>query len=151
MHIIILLKKGEFARSRSGNISIARAHNGFNKTQLETNYKHKSTFMTYQYSLVLEFVLADKSIEKEVRSRRVILKPLKTEICVFVALKLGLTFLLNFVMWVNYEVIPERLELFGLALQFQMLLPAFSAIILTFLSSSRSLSPESLGFCSIIF
>lgn len=88
--------------------------------------------------------MAEESIEKEVRSRRVVLKPLKKEICGFVALTLGLTFLLNFVMWINYEVIADRLELFGLALQFQMLIPAFSAIILNlFVFKSKPFSRKS--------
>jgi len=66
------------------------------------------------------------------------------EICVFVALTLSLTFLLNFVMWVNYEVIAEHIELFGLALQFQMLLPAFSAIISNlFIFKSKPFSRKS--------
>ena len=72
------------------------------------------------------------------------MKSLKTEIFGFVALTLGLTFLFNFVMWINYEVIADRIELFGLALQFQMLIPAFSAIILNlFVFKSKPFSRKS--------
>jgi membrane protease YdiL (CAAX protease family) len=76
------------------------------------------------------FILAEKSLENEVSRERIVSSSLKKEIIVFIALTLGLTFLLNLVMWVNYDLIVENIELFSLALQFQMLIPAFSAIIL---------------------
>ena len=75
---------------------------------------------------------------------RPVSKSLKKETVVFIALTLGLTFLLNFVMWINYELIAKRIELFSLALQFQMLLPAFSAIILNlFIFKSKPFSRKS--------
>ena len=64
------------------------------------------------------------SNEKPVSNR------LKTETIVFLALTLGLTFLLNFIMWINYDLFAENIELFAIALQVQMLIPASSAIIL---------------------
>ena len=85
--------------------------------------------------------MAEKSVEKEVSNGIAVVKSLKKETVVFLALTFGLTFLLNFVMWLNYELIAERMELFSLALQFQMLLPAFSAIVLNlFVSKSKPFS-----------
>ena len=57
-------------------------------------------------------------------------RSLKTETAVFLALTLTLTFLLNLVMWVNYDLIFERIDLLSLATRVQMIIPAFSAIIL---------------------
>ena len=79
----------------------------------------------------MTFILAEKPVEKELNEKGFFSKSLKTETIAFIALTFGLTFLLNFVMWINYELIAERIELFSLALQLQMLLPAFSAIVLT--------------------
>jgi len=74
--------------------------------------------------------LAEKSVEKEMGNWRPVSKSLKTETVVFLALTLGLTFLLNLVMWVNYDLIVESIELLSLATRVQMTIPAFSAIIL---------------------
>ena len=80
--------------------------------------------------------MAEKSVEKEVSNGIAVVKSLKKETVVFLALTFGLTFLLNFVMWLNYELIAERMELFSLAL-----LPAFSAIVLNlFVSKSKPFS-----------
>jgi len=88
--------------------------------------------------------LAEKSVEKELNKEGLVSKSLKTETIAFLALTFGLTFLLNFFMWINYELIAERIELFSLALQFQMLLPAFSAIILNlFIFKSKPFSRKS--------
>ena len=74
--------------------------------------------------------MAEKSVEKEINNRRLALKTLKTETIAFLALTLGLTFLLNLFMWVNYDLIMESIELLSLATRLQMIIPAFSAIIL---------------------
>lgn len=57
-------------------------------------------------------------------------KSLKKETAVFIVLVFGLTFLLNFVMLVNFDLFVENQELLLAALRFEMLIPAFSAIIL---------------------
>ncbi len=76
------------------------------------------------------FILAEKSVEKEMSNGRPVSKSLKTEIVAFLALTLGLTFLLNLIMWINYDSIVESIELLSLATRVQMIIPAFSAIIL---------------------
>ena len=92
----------------------------------------------------MAFILTEESVEEEMNSGRTVSKSLKTETVVFIALTLGLTFLLNLIMWINYDLFAERLELFSLALQFQMLIPAFSAIILNlFVFKSRTFSRKS--------
>ena len=74
--------------------------------------------------------MAEKSVEKEISTGRPVSKSLKTETAAFLALTLGLTFLLNFIMWINYDSIMESIELLSLATRVQMIIPAFSAIIL---------------------
>jgi len=76
------------------------------------------------------FILAEKSVEKKINNKRLVLKSMKTETIAFLALTLGLTFLLNLFMWVNYDLIMESIELLSLATRVQMIIPAFSAIIL---------------------
>ena len=78
----------------------------------------------------MTFILAEKSVEKEIDNKRLVLKSLKTETIAFLALTLGLTFLLNLFMWVNYDLIMESTELLALATRVQMIIPASSAIIL---------------------
>ena len=58
------------------------------------------------------------------------LKSLKKETAVFIVLVFGLTFLLNFVMLINFDLFVENQELLVVALRFEMLIPAFSAITL---------------------
>ena len=74
--------------------------------------------------------MAEKSVEKEMNNGIPVSKSLKTETVVFLALTLGLTFLLNLIMWVNSDLIMESIELLSLATRVQMIIPAFSAIIL---------------------
>ncbi|KON31252.1 hypothetical protein AC477_04280 [miscellaneous Crenarchaeota group-1 archaeon SG8-32-1] len=74
--------------------------------------------------------MAEKSVEEEMSSGRPVSKSLKKETVVFLALTLGLTFLLNLIMWINYDSIVESIELISLATRVQMVIPAFSAIIL---------------------
>jgi len=74
--------------------------------------------------------LLEGSVEKEIGNGRPVSKSLKTEIVVFLALTFGLTLLLNLIMWINYDLIVESIELLSLATRVQMIIPAFSAIVL---------------------
>jgi len=97
--------------------------------------------------------LAEQRVEKELNEEGFVSKSLKKETIAFLALTFGLTGLLNFVMWINYELIAGRIELFSLALQLQMLLPAFSAIVLNlfvFKSKPFSRKPRILFYYFII-
>ena len=78
----------------------------------------------------MAFILTEKSVEKGIDSGDEVSKSLKKETVVFLILTFGLTFSLNFGMWINYDLFAKNIELFALALQVQMLIPAFSAIIL---------------------
>lgn len=69
-------------------------------------------------------------------------KSLKTETVIFLALTFTLTFLLNLFMWVYYDLIVERAELLSLATRVQMIIPAFSAIILNLFIFKRRTYPR---------
>lgn len=84
---------------------------------------------------------------------RPVSKSLKTETIAFLALTLGLTFLLNLFMWVNYDLIMESIELLSLATRVQMIIPAFSAIILNlfvFKKKTYPRKPKILFYCFLI-
>lgn len=74
--------------------------------------------------------MAEKSVEKELNKEGLVSKSPRTETIAFLALTLGLTFLLNLFMWVNHDLIMESTELLALATRVQMIIPASSAIIL---------------------
>ena len=78
----------------------------------------------------MAFVLAEKSVEKELKNKIITSNFLKKQTLAFLFLTFSLTFLLNFVMWLNYDIISESIELLRLATRVQMIIPAFSAIIL---------------------
>ena len=89
----------------------------------------------------MAFILAEKPVEKE-SNRRTGSRSFKKETIVFIALTLGLTFLLNFVMWLNFDLIVESIELLALATRVQMSIPAFSAIILNLFIFKTKIFPR---------
>ena len=86
--------------------------------------------------------MVEKSVEKEMDKGRPVSNSLKTETIAFLALTLGLTFLLNSFMWVNYDLIMESIELLSLATRVQMIIPAFSAIILNLFVFKKKTYPR---------
>ena len=101
----------------------------------------------------MAFILPEKSVEKEINNKRLVLKSLKTETIAFLALTFGLTFLLNLIMWVNRDSIMESVELLSLATRVQMIIPAFSAIILNiFIFKTKTYTRKSkiLLYCFLV-
>jgi len=90
----------------------------------------EDSYKTEEQERIRSSLLAEKSGEKEMSNARPVSKSLKTETVVFLALTLGLTFLLNLIMWINYTSIVLSIELLSLATRVQMIIPTFSAIIL---------------------
>lgn len=72
--------------------------------------------------------MVNNSITKPLISNKKI--SYKKEILVFLSLVFTLTYLLNLIMWLNYDIIEENILLLSSATGVQMIIPAFSAIIL---------------------
>ena len=76
--------------------------------------------------------MSNKLTEKPLNNNKNVSSSPKKEIFAFLTLTFTLTYLLNLIMWPNYDIIEENILLLSSATGLQMIIPAFSAIILNF-------------------
>ena len=90
----------------------------------------------------MTFVLNEITVGTEMSNERLISKAMKKETVVFLALTFALTFLLNLIIWVNYDSLVHSVELISLGARVQMTIPAFSAIILNLFVFKTKIYPR---------